>query len=160
VNSDGKLDILVGDSVTLVEPAKGLTDEEFKAKSAEWQKELEAAMAEMNSASAEENLVSRFLGAIARGLAKANAASAEENGNDKAVANADDQAEESGEDTADDNADDQAEEDADDKADENGAKTAAEKRAEAQEKIQDLYSTRSSFVNEEMTGFVWLYLQK
>src|SRR5262245_41019658 len=39
INGDGKLDILVGDSVTLVEPAKGLTDEEFKTKSAEWQKE-------------------------------------------------------------------------------------------------------------------------
>jgi len=42
VNSDGKLDILVGDSVTLVEPAKGLTDKEFKTKSAEWQKEWDS----------------------------------------------------------------------------------------------------------------------
>jgi hypothetical protein len=55
INGDGKLDILVGDSVTLVEPAKGLTEEEFKAKSAEWQKELDAATAEMNSPDAQED---------------------------------------------------------------------------------------------------------
>jgi hypothetical protein len=55
VDGDGKLDILVGDSVTLVSPAEGLTDEEFKTKSDEWQKEWEAALAEMNAQpSAEE----------------------------------------------------------------------------------------------------------
>jgi len=38
VNGDGKLDLLVGDSVTLVSPAKGLSAEEFEKKSAAWQK--------------------------------------------------------------------------------------------------------------------------
>jgi hypothetical protein len=99
VNSDGKLDILVGDSVTLVSPAKGLTDEEFESKSAEWQTEWDAALAEVNTPVAAEN--------------------------------ADDE------------------------------KAAAEKkRAEAQTRIQELYRKRSSFIQEEMTGFVWLYLQK
>jgi FG-GAP-like repeat len=37
VNGDGKLDLLLGDSTTLVSPAKGLSEEEFKKKSAAWQ---------------------------------------------------------------------------------------------------------------------------
>ena len=43
VNGDGKLDLLVGDSVTLSSPAKGLSEEEFKKKFAEWQKDFDAA---------------------------------------------------------------------------------------------------------------------
>jgi hypothetical protein len=113
VNSDGKLDILVGDSVTLVEPAKGLTDEEFKAKSAEWQKELDSAIADMNYSATNENKA------------------ADEN---KAK-------------------DEDKKTDVDKKAHE-------DKRAKAQERIQELYSKRSSFIKEDMTGFVWLYLQK
>jgi VCBS repeat protein len=107
VNSDGKLDILVGDSVTLVEPAKGLTDEEFKAKSAEWQKEWDAAVADMNSPAADEN--------------KANEEGKKTSEEKKAV---------------------------------------ADKQAKAQQRIQELYNQRSSFIKEDMTGFVWLYLQK
>ena len=41
VNGDGKLDLLVGDSVTLVAPAKGLSPEEFKKKFAAWEKAIE-----------------------------------------------------------------------------------------------------------------------
>ena len=33
-------------------------------------------------------------------------------------------------------------------------------RAKAQEEYQKLYQRRSDFMREEMTGFVWLYLQK
>ncbi len=110
INGDGKLDILVGDSVTLVEPAKGLTNEEFKAKSAEWQKEVDAATAEMNSPDALE---------------------------DKAT-----------------------DEDKKTDDDKKGKKTVEDKRAKAEQRIQELYKKRSSFVNEESTGFVWLYLQK
>ncbi|MGH7138536.1 MAG: FG-GAP repeat domain-containing protein, partial [Pirellulales bacterium] len=40
VNGDGKLDLLVGDSVTLVSPANGLSEEEFKKKFAAWQKAI------------------------------------------------------------------------------------------------------------------------
>lgn len=46
VNSDGKLDILVGDSVALVSRAKGVSEEEFASKYADWQKEFDAAMKE------------------------------------------------------------------------------------------------------------------
>jgi hypothetical protein len=89
VNSDGKLDILVGDSARLASPAAGLSDEEFKTKSEEWQKEWDAALAESNNTEADE-----------------------------------------------------------------------ETRTKAQERISELYGKRSSFINEESTGFVWLYLQK
>ncbi len=43
VNSDGKLDILVGDNVSLVSPAEGLTAEEFKTKFDEWQEAIKTA---------------------------------------------------------------------------------------------------------------------
>lgn len=45
VNGDGKLDLIVGDSVTLVTPAKGLSDEEMMKKAAEWQVEFKKAQA-------------------------------------------------------------------------------------------------------------------
>src|SRR5262245_44621926 len=43
VNGDGKLDLLVGDSVTLISPAKGLTAEEFRKKFDKWQEDFKAA---------------------------------------------------------------------------------------------------------------------
>jgi hypothetical protein len=88
VNADGKLDILVGDSVTLVSPAKGVTEEQFKAKYAEWQKDSQAALATLGS-----------------------------------------------------------------------TKDEAE-QTKAREAFSKLYQRRSEFMTQEMTGFVWLYLQK
>lgn len=88
VNGDGKLDLLVGDSVTLVSPAKGISDAEFKQKYAEWEKARQAAVAPLNSA------------------------------------------------------------------------PDAETRKKATEEYRKIYGQRSEFMNEEMTGFVWLYLQK
>jgi FG-GAP-like repeat len=89
VNSDGKLDLLVGDSVTLVAPAKGLSAEEFKKKFAEWEEASKAAIAAINAAG---------------GDAKA--------------------------------------------------------REKADVEYRKVYTRRAAFMNEEMTGFVWLYLQK
>src|SRR5262245_1635624 len=43
VNGDGKLDLLVGDCVTLISPAKGLGADEFKKKFAKWQEDFKAA---------------------------------------------------------------------------------------------------------------------
>jgi hypothetical protein len=55
VNSDGKLDLLVGDSVTLISPVGGLSDEELKKQLADWQKESQAALeAYRQAANAEE----------------------------------------------------------------------------------------------------------
>jgi hypothetical protein len=119
VNSDGKLDILVGDSVTLVAPAKGLTDEEFKTKSAEWQTEWEAALAELNSATADKETTDKE--------------TTDKETTDKEKA---------------------------DKEKADKEKAVGEKQIAVQTRIQELHNKRSSFINEEMTGFVWLYLQK
>jgi len=126
VNSDGKLDILVGDQVTLAEPAKGLTDQEFKTKLAEWQKDWDKARAELSSLPADADQESD----------EHNATNDEKNSA------------------------------TDKKADET-KKAEAEKRAKAKQRVQELYSksqelyrARLKIVNEDMTGFVWLYLQK
>lgn len=50
VNSDGKLDILVGDSVALASRAPGVSEEDFAGKFAEWEKKFNAAMAEYTAA--------------------------------------------------------------------------------------------------------------
>jgi hypothetical protein len=91
INGDGKLDLLVGDRVTLVSPAKGLSDEEMAKKYAEWQEEFK----------------------------KANAAITAANG-----------------------------------------KAGKEEQKKAYEEYDKVYRKRSEFMKEEMTGFVWLYLQK
>jgi hypothetical protein len=54
VNGDGKLDVLVGDSVTLIAPAKGLTTEEFKKKFAAWRKAVDAASTALSSETADQ----------------------------------------------------------------------------------------------------------
>jgi FG-GAP-like repeat len=89
VNGDGKLDLLVGDCVTLISPVNGLSDAEFKKKYADWEKTFQAALASLNSA---------------RGDAKS--------------------------------------------------------QQKASEEYQKVYAQRSAFMREEMTGFVWVYLQK
>jgi hypothetical protein len=88
INGDGKLDILVGDSVRLVWPVKGVTDEEFKKKHAAWQKDVDTALKALNS-------------------------------------------------------------DPDEKA-----------RAKAIAEYNKIYQRRTEFMHEQMTGFVWVYLQK
>lgn len=54
VNADGKLDILLGDCVTLVAPAGKLSDEEFKAKHAAWRAAYAEATAKLSSAQGED----------------------------------------------------------------------------------------------------------
>jgi hypothetical protein len=88
VNGDGKLDILVGDCVTLVSPANGVSDAEFKEKYADWEKRFQAALQALRSA------------------------------------------------------------------------RDAESRQKANEEYNKVYGQRAAFMREEMTGFVWLYLQK
>jgi hypothetical protein len=92
VNGDGKLDIFVGDSTTLVSPANGASEQGFKTKYKEWNEAVAKVLQELRSPS-------------------------------------------------------------DDKADNKA-------RNEAQQRFQKLYSDRSAFMNEDRTGFVWLYLQK
>ena len=54
VNGDGKLDLLVGDSVTLIAPAKGVSAEEFKKKFAAWRNAVAAASKELSSETADQ----------------------------------------------------------------------------------------------------------
>ena len=54
VNGDGKLDLLVGDSVTLRAPAKGLSAAEFKKKFAAWQNAIATASKELSSETADQ----------------------------------------------------------------------------------------------------------
>jgi hypothetical protein len=93
VNGDGKLDLIVGDSVTLIEPANGLSEAEMKKKQSEWQGELQAALAALNKTNSDKTI---------------------------------------------------------------DEKTKAKARAD----YQKVYNKRSEFMKQEMTGFVWVYLQK
>ena len=88
VNADGKLDLLVGDLVTLVSPAGTLDEQEFQKKFADWKKSYQQALKDLNSPADQR------------------------------------------------------------------------KRTEAQRRFQELYARRSEFMQEDRTGFVWLYLQK
>jgi hypothetical protein len=51
VNGDGKLDILVGDNVTLVSPAKGVSKEEFAKRFKKWNASFQVAAKEMEKGS-------------------------------------------------------------------------------------------------------------
>lgn len=88
-NADGKLDILVGDWLTLISRAEGLSEEEFEKKQSEWQTTFEAIMKELNAPEAD-----------------------------------------------------------------------AESRTKLYERYSEHRQQRNEFMREEMTGFVWLYLQK
>jgi hypothetical protein len=59
VNGDGKLDLLVGDSVTLISPAKGVSPEEFKKKFAKWQEDFQAAAGALGRAGGDEKAQAR-----------------------------------------------------------------------------------------------------
>jgi hypothetical protein len=89
VNEDGKLDLLVGDSVTLTAPAKGLTVEAFKKKQAEWQQKVDQLSKVLASPKADQK-----------------------------------------------------------------------ERQKANEDFSELYQKRSEFIQEDRTGYVWVYLQK
>jgi hypothetical protein len=89
VNGDGKLDILVGDCVTLVSPAKGVSAEDFQKKYAAWREDIKAAAEALKTAAGD-----------------------------------------------------------------------AAAQAKASQEYGRVHSRRGEFMSEEMTGFVWLYLQK
>ena len=86
VNGDGKLDLLVGDNVTLVSTAKGVTKSEFAKHFAKWDKAMQSAAKAMESS----------------------------RGTDQ----------------------------------------------KTQERYHKIYEERTAFMNEERTGYVWLYLRK
>ncbi len=89
VNGDGKLDVLVGDSVNLISPLKGDSEAEFAKRYAEWKEKLRVA-------------------------------------NEAAEA----------------------------------VKDNPEKQREVWDKVNEVYRQTGNYMNEERTGFVWLYKQK
>jgi hypothetical protein len=89
VNGDGKLDLLVGDSVTLISPANNLSVTEYKKKFTIWQKAFEKASTSRSSQTGDE-----------------------------------------------------------------------EEQTRASEEFREVYEQRKEFMNEERTGFVWLYVHK
>lgn len=89
INGDGKLDVLVGDAVMLISPAKGLSAEEFGEKFKAWQKALDASTKELYSVKADQAA-----------------------------------------------------------------------RIKANEEFNKLHQQRTEFMDEDRTGFVWLYVQK
>jgi FG-GAP-like repeat len=55
INSDGKLDLLVGDLTTLISPADKVSEAEFKQKFADWQKAVAETSKQLNSTTEDEN---------------------------------------------------------------------------------------------------------
>lgn len=55
MNGDGKLDILVGDNVTLISPAKGLSKEEFAKRHAKWSESMQAVKRDMDASGGLKN---------------------------------------------------------------------------------------------------------
>lgn len=54
VNADGKLDLLVGDLVSLVSPADNLDEEAFQRKFTDWEKSVEDTLKRLNSTTVEK----------------------------------------------------------------------------------------------------------
>ncbi|QOJ13123.1 MAG: VCBS repeat-containing protein [Planctomycetia bacterium] len=55
MNGDGKLDVLVGDNAVLISPARGVSEEEFEKRRAEWTDSMNALRKRMRSARAGES---------------------------------------------------------------------------------------------------------
>jgi len=121
VNGDGKLDILVGDQVTLSHPKPGISDEEMTKRYAAWQKELTAAQTRMSNP-------------------KPPPASAKPKPDRKANAN--------------------PLVDLIDVAQDLFAADDASIELTASQDFSKVYESRSKFMTEEVTGYVWVYLQK
>ena len=102
-NHDGRLDILLGDSVTVATRKPGLTDEKFAELEAAYNKRMEEATANYSKISTE------FF-----------------------------QAQEKGE----------------------ISEELTDRFQKAQTEYSEVYSSKSEFVDEQRTGFVWLYLQQ
>lgn len=107
INGDGKLDLLVGDRVTLISPAEGVSEDEMKSKLKDWEKDFEKAMKALSEAQQKAE----------KGEKKKDEAKKDEKDDEKSL-------------------------------------------EKATKEYHRVYEERSKFMKEEMTGFVWLYLQK
>jgi hypothetical protein len=64
MNGDGKLDLLVGDSVTLTSAAEGVTTNEIKKKLADWKKSFDKASDELSSGTVDQTKRKRIIGKL------------------------------------------------------------------------------------------------
>jgi len=130
LNNDGKLDLLVGDSVRLKFPAEGLDEKDVEEKMEKWQEEYSKFYKDYIK--------------IAEAYQKALA---------EKQASKDDDSEDSDEQSAED-----TDTEKDEEKDE--VEELMEQMQEAREKVTEIYDARSDFIREESTGFVWVYYQK
>lgn len=72
VNGDGKLDLLVGDCVTLVSPAKGLSDGQFGKKYLEWQEAFRRVQSALGKASDDKEARSKAVQEYQKAFARRN----------------------------------------------------------------------------------------
>ncbi len=119
INGDGKLDLIVGDQVTLVTPAKGLTEAEVTKKLKEWD-------AEYKQASDAIQELPKEMQKLQKKQKEAEKEKDMEKGTDAKKELAD----------------------------------LTKKQQKAYEELNLIYKKRGDIIKEEVTGFVWVYLQK
>jgi hypothetical protein len=155
VNEDGKLDLLVGDSVRLMFPAEGLSDEEALAKMEAWnekQKEVMEWWMEVSKDIDHEAIMELK-------TRQAQAANQEDEGEDDDEDDAEVEDEDEG---GDDDKEDEDQEDEGELTKEELAMLEAYDKSmnEYRERSTELQRERKEFVRDEMTGFVWVFYQE
>jgi hypothetical protein len=147
VNQDGKLDLLVGDSVRLMFPAEGVNEEEALAKMDEWDEQQQELMTWWMEAS--KDLDHEAMNRLQ--LRKRELEVDSEEDDDKA-------SDENGQASGGENDN----EDPNSLSEEELAKLEAYEKImeEYRERSQELYKSRNEFVRDQMTGFVWVLYQQ
>lgn len=155
VNGDGKLDLLVGDSVRLMYPAEGLDEETAMAKLEEWNKE-QAEFATKN-----QNLIQFAYDEESEDSDSEESDSESSDAESEENESADDSCSSDQEQEAE-ATDETQEEDEEKDSDKKETKEEKQQRLmkEYQEGYMKLWEKRSEIVREEATGFVWVYIQK
>lgn len=119
INGDGKLDLIAGDQVTLVTPAKGLSADEVTKKLKDWDAEYKKASDAIQELSKQNPTLKK---------------------KDKDKEKEQDKEKE--------------------KEDKKAAEEFAKTQQKAYEELNLIYNKRGDIIKEEVTGFVWVYLQK
>lgn len=131
VNQDGKLDLLVGDSVSLIFTADGVDEKEATVKMEAWNKKQQELMTWWTEASKDIDLEGlsklKMKKLENESLGKGNAENAEKALSDEELAS---------------------------------LEVYEKKMEEYRERSNELSKSRNEFVRDQMTGFVWVFYQK
>jgi hypothetical protein len=188
INGDGKLDLLVGDSVSIRTPAEGLSAEEAEQKLKEWNEDIQAISKkyeklfemQMKESSArsgkqkvdddnnrpddsdQEDTKSDNESADGNSNTGENSIRVSDGGIAIRLSNADDaDDDDADDDDADDDDADDDDADDDDADDDDADEPSMEELQQAYSKeIQEHFAARSKILTEERTGFVWVLYQK